>query len=75
MRKKELTEAEKKDLQMKMEIAEELGLLEKVEKMGWKGLTARESGKIGGIMGQRKIEERKKAIYNEEKISDRKSVV
>ena len=70
MRKKELTEAEKKDLQMKMEIAEELGLLEKVEKMGWKGLTARESGKIGGIMGQRKIEERKKAIYNEEKISD-----
>ena len=55
MRKKELTEAEKKDLQMKMEIAEELGLLEKVEKMGWKGLTARESGKIGGIMGQRKI--------------------
>ena len=69
MRKKELTEAEKKDLQMKMEIAEELGLLEKVEKM-WKGLTARESGKIGGIMGQRKIEERKKAIYNEEKISD-----
>ena len=65
-----MTEAEKKDLQMKMEIAEELGLLEKVEKMGWKGLTARESGKIGGIMGQRKIEERKKAIYNEEKISD-----
>lgn len=67
MRKKELTEAEKKNLQMKMEIAEELGLMEKVERMGWKGLTARESGRIGGMMGQRKLEERKRAIYKEEK--------
>ena len=67
MRKKELTEAEKKNLQMKMEIAEELGLMEKVERMGWKGLTARESGRIGGMMGQRMLEERKKAIYKEEK--------
>ena len=67
MRKKELTEAEKKNLQMKMEIAEELGLMEKVERMGWKGLTARESGRIGGMMGQRMQEERKRAIYKEEK--------
>ena len=59
MRKKELTEAEKKDLQMKMEIAEELGLMDKVEQFGWKGLTSRESGRIGGIMGKRKKEERK----------------
>ncbi len=58
-RKKELTEAEKKDLAMKMEIAEELGLMEKVERLGWKGLTSRESGRIGGLMGRRKIEERK----------------
>lgn len=58
-KKKELTEAEQKDLAMKMEIAEELGLLEKVERLGWKGLTARESGRIGGIMGRRKIRERK----------------
>ena len=62
MPKKELTEAEKKDLQMKMEIAEELGLLDKVEKLGWKGLTSRESGRIGGIMGHRKRTERKKGI-------------
>ena len=54
MGKKELTEAEKKDLRMKMEIAEELGLLEKVEQMGWKGLTARESGRIGGLCSARK---------------------
>ena len=60
MRKKELTEAEKRDLQMKMEIAEELGLLEKVEQFGWKGLTSRESGRIGGIMGKRKKVEREK---------------
>ena len=60
MKKKELTEAEKRDLQMKMEIAEELGLLEKVEQVGWKGLTSRESGRIGGIMGKRKKQEKEK---------------
>ena len=58
--KKELTEAEKRDLKMKYEIAQELGLLEKVEQLGWKGLTSRESGRIGGIMGKRKREERMK---------------
>ena len=57
-KKKELTEAEKRDLKMKYEIAEELGLLEKVEKLGWKGLTSRESGRIGGIMGKRKRQEK-----------------
>lgn len=62
MQKKELTEAEKKDLAMKMEIAEELGLLEKVEQLGWKGLTSRESGRIGGIMGKRKKKEREKEL-------------
>ena len=60
MRKKELTEAEKRALQMKMEIAEELGLIDKVEQFGWKGLTSRESGRIGGIMGKRKKAEREK---------------
>lgn len=52
--KKELTEQEKRNLAMKYEIAEELGLLEKVEQLGWKGLSSRESGRIGGIMGKRK---------------------
>ena len=60
MKKKELTEAEKKDLAMKMEIAEELGLMDKVEQFGWKGLTSRESGRIGGIMGKRNKAEREK---------------
>ena len=39
---------------MKYEIAEELGLLDKVKEQGWKALTSRESGKIGGIMAKRK---------------------
>ncbi|WP_352400964.1 small, acid-soluble spore protein, alpha/beta type [Anaerotignum sp.] len=59
--KKELTEAQKLDLAMKYEIAEELGLLDKVEKVGWKGLTAKESGRIGGIMGKKKRAARAKA--------------
>ena len=42
-KKKELTEAEKRDLAMKYEVAEELGLLEKVERYGWRGLTSREA--------------------------------
>ena len=59
-KKKELTETEKRDLAMKYEVAEELGLLEKVERCGWRGLTSRESGRIGGIMGTRKTAERKR---------------
>ena len=38
---------------LKYEIAEELGLLDKVEATGWKSLTARESGRIGGILAKR----------------------
>lgn len=58
MRKKEkkLTE---NDL-MKYEIAEELGLMEKVKKTGWGGLTAKETGRIGGIMTARKKEKKDK---------------
>ena len=39
---------------LKYEIAEELGLLDKVKEGGWKNLTAKESGKIGGILAGRK---------------------
>jgi hypothetical protein len=41
---------------LKYEIAEELGLLDKVKENGWKSLTAKESGKIGGFMTKRKKE-------------------
>ena len=47
---KPLTEEDK----MKYEIARELGLLDKVIEYGWGGLTAGESGKIGGIITKRK---------------------
>ena len=39
---------------MKLEIAEELGLLDKVNTSGWKSLTAKESGRIGGLLARRK---------------------
>ncbi|MEL7563651.1 MAG: small, acid-soluble spore protein, alpha/beta type [Dehalobacterium sp.] len=35
---------------MKLEIAEEIGLLEKVKNSGWAGLSAAETGKIGGLL-------------------------
>lgn len=57
--KKELTPGQKADLRMKYEIAEELGLLDKITENGWKGLTSRESGRIGGIMGKRKRAQQK----------------
>lgn len=39
--------------QLKLEIAEEIGLLEKVKKVGWGGLSSAESGRIGGLMNKR----------------------
>ena len=39
---------------LKLEIAEELGLLDKVRKHGWKSLTAKETGRIGGLLTRRK---------------------
>lgn len=53
---RELNEDEKLREKMKYEIAIELGLDEKVKNMGWGGLTASETGRIGGIMTRRKKE-------------------
>lgn len=39
---------------MKYEIAEELGLLDRVLESGWKSLSAKETGKVGGMMTSRK---------------------
>ncbi|CCO08770.1 small, acid-soluble spore protein, alpha/beta type [Desulforamulus hydrothermalis] len=38
---------------LKLEIAAELGLADKVKKEGWGALTSIESGRIGGIITQR----------------------
>ncbi|MFU7518086.1 small, acid-soluble spore protein, alpha/beta type, partial [Clostridium sp. HCS.1] len=51
---KELSDAEILREKIKYEIAEELGLIEKVDSYGWGGLTAEEKGRIGGIMTKRK---------------------
>lgn len=51
---KELTYMESLREKIKYEIAEELGLEQKVNKYGWSGLTAEETGRIGGIMTKRK---------------------
>ena len=39
---------------MKWEIAKELGVYDKVLDGGWKSLSAKESGRIGGILASRK---------------------
>lgn len=39
---------------LKERIAAEIGLADKVREVGWRGLSARESGRIGGIMGGRR---------------------
>ncbi|WP_392486668.1 small, acid-soluble spore protein, alpha/beta type [Haloimpatiens sp. FM7315] len=52
--KKELTELEALREKIKYEIAEDLGLKDKVDKCGWGGLTAEETGRIGGIMTKKK---------------------
>lgn len=39
---------------MKYEIAEELGLLDKVLEEGWKSLSSKETGRIGGLITKRK---------------------
>ena len=56
--KKPLTKEELERERMKYEIAEELGLTERVKKSGWGSLSASETGRIGGIMTRRKKEKR-----------------
>jgi hypothetical protein len=42
---------------LKWEIANEIGLGEKLEKVGWGGLSSAETGRVGGIMTKRLREE------------------
>lgn len=55
--------SEKIDLQsldemerMKYEVAEELGLLDQVLEEGWKSLSSKETGRIGGLVARKKRE-------------------
>lgn len=49
---------------LKYEIANELGLSEKLAEVGWGGLSAQETGRIGGIITQKK--KAKLALENKE---------
>ena len=52
--------------QLKYEIAGELGLLDKVMSEGWKSLSAKETGRIGGLMTKKKKEMKEKLQKEEE---------
>lgn len=47
---------------LKYEIATELGLSDKVLEGGWRSLTAKESGRIGGLMTKKKREMKQEAL-------------
>ena len=47
----ELPEEEK----IKYEIAEEMGILDKVLESGWKSLSAKETGRIGGLLASKRF--------------------
>ena len=50
----ELTEEEL----LKYEVAEELGLLDRVLNQGWKSLSSKEPGRIGGMVNRKKREKK-----------------
>lgn len=64
--KKKKTGFDPRDLKpeemLKFEIATELGLGDKVIAGGWRSLTAKESGRIGGLITKRKRELKREAL-------------
>ena len=60
MKKKKVKKIDLNNLEpeekMKYEVAEELGLLDRVLADGWKSLTSKETGRIGGIVTKKKRE-------------------
>ena len=42
------------DEKLKYEVITELGLFDKVKNFGWKSLTSKETGRIGGLITKRK---------------------
>lgn len=49
----------KPEEQLKYEVAQELGLFEKITEKGWGVLTASESGRIGGIIKKKNSQNKK----------------
>lgn len=52
--------------QLKYEIAEELGLLDKVVEHGWQSLSAKEAGRIGGMVAKRKKQLKQETLVKHE---------
>ena len=50
---------------LKLEIAAEIGVFDKVLEGGWRSLTAKESGRIGGLMTRRRKAQEKAAAASE----------
>ena len=46
------------DEKLKYEIAEELGLLDRVMADGWRSLSSKETGRIGGLMTKKRKEQK-----------------
>lgn len=44
--------------QLKWEIADEIGVFDKVVDSGWRSLTAKESGRIGGILSRKRRQQK-----------------
>lgn len=55
----QLSEIEPEE-KLKYEIAEELGLLDKVLEEGWRSLSSKETGRIGGLISKKRRELEKK---------------
>ncbi|WP_313153399.1 small, acid-soluble spore protein, alpha/beta type [Lacrimispora sp.] len=53
---------------LKFEIATELGLGDKVIESGWRSLSAKESGRIGGLITKRKREMKNDALLKSEEV-------
>ena len=56
---------------LKYEIAQELGILDKVLESGWKSLSAKETGRIGGLLASKR--KKKKICETQKKVQ--KSIV
>ena len=52
---------------LKYEVSEELGLLDRVLSDGWKSLTSKETGRIGGMVTRRKRQEQGEKSRQEQK--------
>ncbi|MCL4516643.1 MAG: alpha/beta-type small acid-soluble spore protein [Firmicutes bacterium] len=60
-----LPEAEPSLDRFKYEVADELGLLDKIKREGWENMTTREVGKVGGHMVRKMIQMAEESLVDE----------